>query len=133
MEYLLYEGQVLMDTIQEVEMSGEKHSESERGASNGGEGDMTAFRPVPLEVLDHVQINIKPETPGSMLKGVLKSLKSDRSFTKRELKKAEQLMTQTFAEFYQKLRLLKSYWYHVISFYSCHSIGYDNDNCELSY
>ncbi|XP_044505058.1 phosphate transporter PHO1 homolog 9-like isoform X2 [Mangifera indica] len=102
-------GQVLMDTIQEVEMSGEKHSESERGASNGGEGDMTAFRPVPLEVLDHVQINIKPETPGSMLKGVLKSLKSDRSFTKRELKKAEQLMAQTFAEFYQKLRLLKSY------------------------
>ncbi|KAJ0099417.1 hypothetical protein Patl1_21907 [Pistacia atlantica] len=102
-------GQSHMDTIQEVEMSSEGQLESERGGSSARKADMEGFRPASLEVLDHVQINIEPETPVSTLKGVLKSSKSDRSFSKRELRKAEQLMTQAFAEFYQKLRLLKSY------------------------
>lgn len=101
-----YEGQLHMEKIQELEMSSE-------GSSDGiTRADMNGFSRASLEVLDHVKLNVEPETPVSILKGVLMSSKSDRSFSRNELKKAEALMTRAFVEFYQKLRLLKSYWYN---------------------
>ncbi|GLU11050.1 hypothetical protein SLE2022_278220 [Rubroshorea leprosula] len=105
-----------MEVIQEVEMSSEGFSEEEtKGGSDIGDPeskkpDIDGFRPASLEILDHVKINVEQESPVSTLKGVLKnSSRSDLSFSRQELKKAEELMTQAFSEFYQKLRLLKSY------------------------
>ncbi|KAF5961804.1 hypothetical protein HYC85_003013 [Camellia sinensis] len=45
----------------------------------------------------------------STLKNIIMSSKSDLSFSKQELRKVEEKMRQAFIEFYQKLRLLKSY------------------------
>ncbi|KAL5582251.1 hypothetical protein UlMin_014693 [Ulmus minor] len=95
-----------MDAIQEVETSSEAQTEEEdRRDKNSIQG----FRPASLEILDHVKINVTPETPISTLRGILMSSRSDLSFSKEELRKAEELMTRAFIEFYQKLRLLKSY------------------------
>ncbi|GAY52743.1 hypothetical protein CUMW_144300 [Citrus unshiu] len=97
------QGQLHMEKIQELEMSSEGSSDGKTRA------DMNGFSRASLEVLDHVKLNVEPETPVSILKGVLMTSKSDRSFSRNELKKAEALMTRAFVEFYQKLRLLKSY------------------------
>ncbi|XP_031396311.1 phosphate transporter PHO1 homolog 9-like isoform X2 [Punica granatum] len=66
-------------------------------------------RLAPLEILDHVKINVAADTPVSTLKGILMISDSDLSFSKAELRKAEERMTRAFAVFYRKLRLLKSY------------------------
>ena len=109
-----------MDAIQEVEMisEGQMEAEEERGnepnESNHRKENraVKGFRPASLEVLDNVKINIEPETPISTLRGILMSSTSNLSFSKEELRKSEELMTKAFIEFYQKLRLLKSYWYN---------------------
>ncbi|KAL7232326.1 hypothetical protein ACSBR2_010362 [Camellia fascicularis] len=72
-------------------------------------GSKPCFRPTSLEVLNRVKINIAPETPVSTLKNIIMSSKSDLSFSKQELRKVEEKMRLAFIEFYQKLRLLKSY------------------------
>lgn len=101
-----------MDAIQEVEMSSEGHLEKacEHSKSEGNKVEIKGFRPASLDILNHVKINVTPETPVSTLKGILMSSNSDFSFSRKELRKAEQQMTQAFIEYYQKLRLLKSYW-----------------------
>lgn len=91
-----------MDVIQETETSNEEEMK---------EIDDRHFRPAPLDVLDHVKINVVVETPTATLRSVIKSSKSDLSFSKQELRTAEEKITQAFLEFYRKLRLLKSYWY----------------------
>ncbi|GMY13725.1 phosphate transporter PHO1 homolog 9 isoform X1 [Fagus crenata] len=109
-----------MDVIQEVEMSSEGHLGDEKqedneekacdhSKANGHEVEIKGFRPASIEILDHVKINVTPGTPLSTLKGILMSSNSDFSFSRKELRKAEEQMTQAFIEFYQKLRLLKSY------------------------
>lgn len=117
-----FEGRSHMDVIQEVEMSSEGRLEDEkredkvekagdRRNSNGKKAEIRGFRPASLEILDHVKINVTPETPVSTLKGILMmSSNSDLSFSKRELRKAEEQMTRAFIEFNRKLLLLKSYW-----------------------
>ncbi|KAK7295400.1 hypothetical protein RJT34_18307 [Clitoria ternatea] len=78
--------------------------------SNGSENYEEGFRPASLEILDHVKINMNtPETPLSTIKGLLLSSKSDQSFSKKELRKAEEQISIALKEFYHKLRLLKSY------------------------
>lgn len=108
-----------MEKIQEVEMSCEDKNKEEEGRSendpetsnsNGGKVGIRGFRPASLEILDHVKINVLSETPVSTLKGILMSSTTDLSFSKVELRKAEELMIQALTEFYQKLQLLKSYW-----------------------
>lgn len=112
-----------MDAIQEVEMSSEDKNEEEeeerRGNepetrnhrnANGGKVDIQGFRPASLEILDHVKFNVLPETPISTLRRLLMSTRTDLSFSKEELRKAEELIIQAFIVFHQKLRLLKSYW-----------------------
>lgn len=99
-----------METIQEV---------SEDGENTGGQwpakGDLKGFKAASLSVLDQVKINVEPESPVSTLKNVLKTTK-DKRFTKSELKRAEGLLTQAFTEFYNKLRLMKSFWYYFVGF-----------------
>ncbi|RWR84004.1 phosphate transporter PHO1 3-like protein [Cinnamomum micranthum f. kanehirae] len=67
-------------------------------------------KPAPLEVLNHVKINVALETPRSTIKGMLMDSKcKELSFSKEELRKAEEQLKRAFVEFYHKLRLLKSY------------------------
>lgn len=106
-----------MEAIQEVEMSSEAKSEGETGRIKAkpkkrGEGKqiIEGFRPASLDILNHVKINIKPESPISTLKNILTSSTSDPSFSKEELRKAEELITKAFVEFHKNLRALKSYW-----------------------
>ncbi|KAL5582253.1 hypothetical protein UlMin_014695 [Ulmus minor] len=91
--------------IPEVEMSSEAQTEKEESRDKTG---IQGFRPASLEILDHVKINVTPETLLSTLRGIMSSI-SDSSFSKEQLRNAEELMTRAFIEFYQKLRLLKSY------------------------
>ncbi|KAE8729457.1 Phosphate transporter PHO1-like protein 9 [Hibiscus syriacus] len=67
------------------------------------------IRPPPLHVLDHVKIKVELETPIETLRSVIKSSKSDFSFSKQELRSAEEKISQALVEFYRKFRLLKSY------------------------
>ncbi|KAF5479497.1 hypothetical protein F2P56_000310 [Juglans regia] len=112
-------GSMHMNVIQEVEMSGERHMDDEiqetvetSGVHKRDNGQkvvsIQGFRPASLEVLDHVKLNITPETPVSTLKTILTSDVA-LSFTKKELRKAEERMIQAFIEFYRKLQLLKRY------------------------
>lgn len=91
-----------MDVIQEVELTSEEEGHGRGHLAVG------STRPASLEILDHVKINVAPDTPISKLKGILTC---SSSFSKDQLKKSEELMVQAFVEFYHKLRLLKSYWY----------------------
>ncbi|XP_057974268.1 phosphate transporter PHO1 homolog 9-like [Malania oleifera] len=110
-------GRSNLDVIHEVEMSSNGHGEGERRGGNvakrdqwrNNKGKTDKSRPASLEILNHVEINCAPETPGLTLKGILGGLKSDFSFTKEELRKVEELMKQAFTEFYHRLRILKSY------------------------
>ncbi|KAL1538727.1 phosphate transporter PHO1 9-like isoform X1 [Salvia divinorum] len=107
------QGGLRLDAIQEVEMSSE---------GNDGDGEVTAkrngdFRPASLDVLDHVKINVEPDTPASTLRNMVGSSKSDLSFSKDELTSAEEKLKQALNEFYQKLRFLKSYCFmNVLAF-----------------
>ncbi|XWS23157.1 hypothetical protein CRYUN_Cryun29cG0096900 [Craigia yunnanensis] len=68
------------------------------------------IRPASLEVLDRVKINNTLETPRSTIKGVLKVPNhTELSFSRENLRKVEEQLKRAFVEFYQKLRLLKSY------------------------
>ncbi|CAH8290010.1 unnamed protein product [Eruca vesicaria subsp. sativa] len=71
--------------------------------------DKKVFKPAPVEMLDHIKLKIEPETPLSMLKCMIMGLSTEQTFSKPELKRAEELMDRAFVEFYQKLRFLKSY------------------------
>lgn len=98
-----------MEAIQEVELTSEESLEKEATSERRDTSKMNEFRPAPLEILDHVRINVEPETPVSTLRKVIRSSNSNLSFSKEELRKAEEQITKAFVEFYQKLRLLKSY------------------------
>ncbi|MBA0828420.1 hypothetical protein Goarm_013096, partial [Gossypium armourianum] len=66
--------------------------------------------PAPLEILDRVKMNNTLETPRSTIKGVLKVPNhTDLSFSRDNLRKVEEQLKRAFVEFYQKLRLLKSF------------------------
>ena len=109
-----------MNVIEEVEMSSQGHLEDdiqeekvEKATDHretNGHKVFHNFRPASLKILNHVKISVKPETPVSTLKGILMISKSNLSFSKKELRKAEERMTQAFIEFYKKLRTLKGYW-----------------------
>ncbi|KAL0343860.1 UNVERIFIED_CONTAM: Phosphate transporter [Sesamum angustifolium] len=95
--------------VKQVEMSTEGNSVGEQASAEKNRKDSRSFRPASIDVLDHVKINVDPDTPVSTLRNVIKSSKSDPSFSKEELTKAEEKLRKAFVEFYQQLRLLKSY------------------------
>ncbi|XP_010258335.1 PREDICTED: phosphate transporter PHO1 homolog 3 [Nelumbo nucifera] len=115
-----------MDVIEEVELSsrsGSEDSSEDRDIHDTRPvnsttsvvdvmkpNKMMANRPAPLEILNRVKINNTLETPRSTIKGFLKvSQNTESSFRKEELRKVEGQLKRAFAEFYRKLRLLKSY------------------------
>ena len=83
-----------MEAIQEVEMTGEEILEEE--STSKEKKNLMRFRPAPIEILDNVKINIDPATPISTLKNVIKSSKSELSFNKDELMKAEVQIRMAF-------------------------------------
>ncbi|KAI5665666.1 hypothetical protein M9H77_15519 [Catharanthus roseus] len=101
-------GRLHMDTIQEVEMNGGENAEDESRRSKESEGKSKGSVVAQLKVLDHIRVNVEPESPVSTLKNIFKS-SPDLSFSKVGLKKAEEKMKQALIEFHGKLRLLKSY------------------------
>ncbi|KAJ0240415.1 Phosphate transporter PHO1 5 [Hirschfeldia incana] len=68
-----------------------------------------AARPSPIEVLDRVTINHTKGTPRSTIKSVLSVSNTELKFSRENLKRVEEKLRRAFVEFYQKLRLLKSY------------------------
>ncbi|XP_076891599.1 phosphate transporter PHO1 homolog 9-like [Bidens hawaiensis] len=64
---------------------------------------------VSVDMLNQVKINVMPETPVSSLKTAFGSSKLGLSFSRKEIRDAEQKLKQAFIEFHQKLRHLKSY------------------------
>ncbi|KFK43653.1 hypothetical protein AALP_AA1G155200 [Arabis alpina] len=71
---------------------------------------LRGVRPAPIDVLDRVKINNTKETPRSTIKGVLnQSNQTELKFSRENLRKVEERLMHAFIEFYQKLRLLKSY------------------------
>ncbi|KAK4346612.1 hypothetical protein RND71_032951 [Anisodus tanguticus] len=103
--------EILEEAIQEVETTSEEilEEESTTGKRDKAKMNLVRFRPAPLEILDNVKIKIEPETRMSTLRSCIMTSKSHLSFSKEELRKAEEQMKKAFVEFYQKLRLLKSY------------------------
>lgn len=100
-----------MNVIHEVEMRNESHFNHEDGnneVQTNSRTSIESFRPASLEILDHVKINVT--TPD--IKGILLSSKSGQTFTKKELRKAEEQLSNALKEFYHKLRLLKRYRLH---------------------
>ncbi|XP_017971793.1 PREDICTED: phosphate transporter PHO1 homolog 3 [Theobroma cacao] len=72
--------------------------------------NIMGIRPAPLDVLDRVKMNNTLETPRSTIKGVLRVPNhTDLSFSRENLRKVEEQLKRAFVEFYQKLRLLKSF------------------------
>ncbi|CAH8384974.1 unnamed protein product [Eruca vesicaria subsp. sativa] len=71
--------------------------------------DKKVYKPARVEILDHIKIKIEHETPLQTLKSMIMGITSEQTFSKVELKRAEELMSRAFVEFYQKLRFLKSY------------------------
>lgn len=67
-------------------------------------------KPAPLQILNHIKMNNTLETPRSTIKGVLNVPNhTELKFTRQNLRKVEEQLKRAFIEFYQKLRLLKSY------------------------
>lgn len=103
----------LMEDDEDEEIEEEENGTSV--VSSGAVNDVTtsrmrAARPAPIDVLDRVKINNTKETPRSTIKGVLKvSKQTELKFSRDNLMKVEESLKRAFIEFYQKLRLLKSY------------------------
>lgn len=111
---IIFEGHssLHMDTIREVEMNNADLFQEDRKhvAQTSSNTPMEAFRPAPVDVLEHVKINVSPpETPVATIKGLLTNFKSDDTFNEKEFKKAEEQLSAAFKELHHKLRLLKQY------------------------
>ncbi|KAJ6324858.1 hypothetical protein OIU76_012034 [Salix suchowensis] len=116
----------LLDVIEEGQSlherssNGSKHDEVEKKSDNTGQKEeeeeqnpkimVRNFRPAPLEILNRVTINSTQATPRSTIKNFLKvPQQTELKFTRENLRKVEEQLKRAFVEFYQKLRLLKSY------------------------
>ncbi|KAJ6891671.1 hypothetical protein NC651_025000 [Populus alba x Populus x berolinensis] len=87
----------------------QKEEEEEKEEEKPKSMDRT-FRPAPLEILNRVKINNTLATPRSTIKSFLKvPQQTELKFTRENLRKVEEQLNGAFFEFYQKLRLLKSY------------------------
>ncbi|XP_042499329.1 phosphate transporter PHO1 homolog 3-like isoform X1 [Macadamia integrifolia] len=105
-EFLLNNGGNLDDSsadIDVIELESTKSSIREEKPDS-----IKGTKPTPLQILNHVKLNNTLETPCSTVKGILK-IPMNRELNLQGLKKVEGQLKQTFIEFYQKLRLLKSY------------------------
>jgi hypothetical protein len=93
------------DNIDQKEEEEEEEEEEEKPKSM-----VRTFRPAPLEILNRAKINNTLATPRSTIKRFLKvPQQTELKFTRENLRKVEEQLKGAFFEFYQKLRLLKSY------------------------
>ncbi|XP_042496246.1 phosphate transporter PHO1 homolog 3-like [Macadamia integrifolia] len=65
-------------------------------------------KPTPLQILNRVKLNNTFETPRSTIKGILK-IPMHKNLNLTDLRKVEGQLKQAFIQFYQMLRILKSY------------------------
>ena len=80
--------------------------------------NLKARKPAPLQILNRVKMNNTLATPRSTIKGFLNVPKqTELKFNRENLKKVEDQLKRAFVEFYQKLRLLKSFRYEHCSLY----------------
>ena len=106
-----------MEPIHEGGSSRADQSEDHGDERRSSLSKVAAGRPAPIEVLDHIKINNTKETPRSTIKSVIHSSNHEEiKFTRRNLKEVEEKLKVAFVQFYQKLRLLKSYR---LEFYVC--------------
>ncbi|KAL4352517.1 hypothetical protein GQ457_06G042140 [Hibiscus cannabinus] len=96
-------GRTQMDVIQEVKMDSEGISGEEMKKAD------RQFTPAPLNVLDHVKINVELETPISILRSVIKSSKSDLLFDRQELRTAEEKISEAFLNQLAFSKIMKKY------------------------
>ncbi|XP_023638574.1 phosphate transporter PHO1 homolog 2 isoform X1 [Capsella rubella] len=104
--------QAHMEAIQEGSFSRDDEDEDHGSADvkTSSLNQMRGARPAPIEVLDHIKINNTKATPRSTIKGVLNSSSQNEiKFNRHNLNEVEEKLKFAFVEFYQKLRLLKSY------------------------
>ncbi|KAK8627753.1 hypothetical protein V6N13_135355 [Hibiscus sabdariffa] len=88
----------------------ERNTPIEEAKPTKAKPKVKVIRPAPLAILDRVEMNNTLETPRSTIKGVLQVEKhAELSFSRENLRKVEEQLKRAFVEFYQKLRLLKSY------------------------
>ncbi|KAE8682090.1 Phosphate transporter PHO1-like protein 5 [Hibiscus syriacus] len=92
------------------------HEDSDEDKENKAEvqkavaNELKGRKPAPLHILNRVKMNNTLATPRSTIKGVLNVPKhTELKFNRENLKKVEHQLKRAFVEFYQKLRLLKSF------------------------
>ncbi|XP_010425108.1 PREDICTED: phosphate transporter PHO1 homolog 5 [Camelina sativa] len=92
---------------------GEKEEDNGASVVVAADDDISKLkvaRPAPIEVLDRVKMNHTKETPRSTIKSVLQvGNLTELKFSRENLRRVEAKLRRAFVEFYQKLRLLKSY------------------------
>ena len=88
----------------------EKLKLTEKSSQDRKPNSIRVSRPAPLQVLQHVKMNNTLETPRSTITGCLNLPQTrEMNFTGENLEKVENQLKRAFIEFYNKLRLLKSY------------------------
>ncbi|XP_010514091.1 PREDICTED: phosphate transporter PHO1 homolog 5-like isoform X2 [Camelina sativa] len=94
----------------DVEKEEEDNGVSVVVAADDDSCKLKTARPPPIEVLDRVKMNHTKETPRSTIKSVLQVANlTELKFSRENLRRVEAKLRRAFVEFYQKLRLLKSY------------------------
>ncbi|KAL2933260.1 Phosphate transporter PHO1-like protein 10 [Bienertia sinuspersici] len=104
---------ITMEPLRDQTQAAEAPLSSETSGDNSGK-EITSLTnddaTDPLNVLNRVKIRNTLHGPVSVIRGVLRDFKDKNlSFSKAELKQAEELLKTAFTEFYKELRLLKNY------------------------
>jgi hypothetical protein len=116
--YAIEEGQSLHeqsdesdhDKMEKQSDNSDQKEEEEEEEEEKPKSMVRTFRPASLEILNRAKINNTLATPRSTIKNFLKvPQQTELKFTRENLRKVEEQLKGAFFEFYQKLRLLKSY------------------------
>ncbi|KAK8677232.1 hypothetical protein V6N13_142780 [Hibiscus sabdariffa] len=109
-------GRVELEHMEVIEEGPSIHEDSDEDKQDKVEvqkpvvKELKGRKPAPLEILNRVKMNNTLATPRSTIKGVLNVPKhTELKFNRDNLKKVEDQLKRAFVEFYQKLRLLKSF------------------------
>ncbi|KAL1806308.1 hypothetical protein ACET3Z_029376 [Daucus carota] len=109
--------------VPEVQMSNNKNTTTNSMLITG--------RPPSLEILNRVTMNKPADTPLPTIKNVFNvPVETDMKFTTENLSKVEDQLKKAFAEFYHKLRHLKSYSFLNILAFSKIMKKYDKITCR---
>ncbi|KAH9295011.1 hypothetical protein KI387_038599 [Taxus chinensis] len=119
-------GRAETEALNEIEMSGRGFKTPRTAIETSGHGFETpgvkaapAERPIrqklrsnnkphPIEIIRDVKIMITPDTPRSTIRGLLNNPGSN-TLSRKDLRRANDMVRTAFIEFYEKLTLVKSY------------------------